>query len=317
MDINMTYTVDVLIPVFRPDIKLEKILKSLVKQTVPVQNIILIDSDEASFETFMLGKTYKQTMQNLKISHISQKEFDHGRTRNMGMRMSDADFVLCMTQDAVPASQDLVEKLIRPLLEDESIAVSYARQLPDVDCREMEKFTRAFNYPPQSCVKSQKDTEKLGIKTYFCSNVCAMYRKQTFVELGGFCKRTIFNEDMIYAGKAVQRGYRIAYVAEAEVVHSHNYTALKQFHRNFDLGVSQADHPEIFANLQSESEGKKLVMKTAQHLLKSGHPFQIFPLVIHSGCKLIGYRMGKNYQNLPFWLVKKCSMNKNYWLKDR
>ena len=37
----------------------------------------------------------------------------------------------------------------------------------------------------------------------------------------------------------------IAYVAEARVVHSHNYTNRQQLHRNFDLAVSQADHPEI------------------------------------------------------------------------
>ena len=81
-------------------------------------------------------------------------------------------------------------------------------------------------------------------------------RREIYEELGGFVRHTIFNEDMIYAAKAVEAGYSVAYAADAQVVHSHNYTNGQQFHRNFDLGVSQAEHPEIFAAYPSESEGK-------------------------------------------------------------
>lgn len=66
---------------------------------------------------------------------------------------------------------------------------------------------------------------------------------------------TLFNEDMIYAATAMDAGYAVAYVPEAKVVHSHNLTPMQQFHRNFDLAVSQAEHPEIFAELKSEGEG--------------------------------------------------------------
>ncbi len=68
-----------------------------------------------------------------------------------------------------------------------------------------------------------------------------------FLEAGGFTNRTIFNEDMIYAGNAVlDRGQAIVYAAKARVIHSHNYGCIAQLKRNFDLAVSQADHPEVF-----------------------------------------------------------------------
>ena len=73
---------------------------------------------------------------------------------------------------------------------------------------------------------------------------------------------------MIFAARAVKAGYKIVYEAKAEVVHSHNYTAIQQFHRNFDLGVSHAQYPEIFADVPPEGEGAKLVKKTAVYLLK-------------------------------------------------
>ncbi len=73
---------------------------------------------------------------------------------------------------------------------------------------------------------------------------------------GGFIQNAIFNEDMIFAGKAVMEDdYAIAYVADAKVIHSHNYNCTQQFKRNFDLAVSQADRPEVFGGIHSESEG--------------------------------------------------------------
>ena len=63
----------------------------------------------------------------------------------------------------------------------------------------------------------------------------------------------------------------IAYAADACVIHSHNYSCRQQFHRNFDLGVSQADHPEIFEGVPSEGEGLRLVKKSLAYLIKTGH----------------------------------------------
>lgn len=52
------------------------------------------------------------------------------------------------------------------------------------------------------------------------------------------------------------------------MIHSHNLSPLEQFHRNFDMAVSQADHPEVFEGLPSEGEGIRLVKQTAVKLLK-------------------------------------------------
>ena len=120
---------------------------------------------------------------------------------------------------------------------------------------------------------------------------------------------------MIFAGKIILNGGSIAYVPAARVIHSHNYGNLEQLHRNFDLAVSQAEHPEIFALASSESEGMKLVKQTAEYLVKSGHARLLPELVVKSGFKFIGYRLGKAYRKLPESLVKRLSMNKSYWEK--
>ncbi|NTV78823.1 MAG: hypothetical protein HGA25_06750, partial [Clostridiales bacterium] len=164
-----------------------------------------------------------------------------------------------------------------------------------------------------SRVKSLEDLPILGIKTYFCSNVCAAYKRQVYNELGGFIRHTIFNEDMIFAAKAMKAGYRVAYAADAKVYHSHHYTNKVQFSRNFDIGVSQADHPEIFAEVPSETEGKKYVKMMKQHLKDTKNKNMIFSFYVSSAYKYLGYRLGKNYRRLPKGLVLKWTMNKDYW----
>lgn len=304
---NKQFVVDVIIPTYKPDEKFIKLLNKLKNQTYPPRTIIVVNTDERYFDNKMLEKAG-----NIQVHHISPLEFDHGGTRALAAKMSDADILVYMTQDAVPKDENLLEYLIEPF-RDESVGAAYARQIPEENCKEAECFTRNFNYPETSLVKSKEDIDTLGIKTYFCSNVCAAYRKELYTRLGGFVERAIFNEDMIYAGKLIQSGGKIAYVAKAEVIHSHNYGNIEQFQRNFDLAVSQVEHPEIFGNVKSETEGIKLVKKTISHLRQIGKAWLVPDLIIKSGFKFIGYQIGKKYKILPKWLILKCTMNKRYW----
>lgn len=306
--------IDVIIPLYKPGKELFTLLDKLQEQTVSVQNIILMNTEEKYFEQLTYGTKFYDKYKNVKIYHLSKKEFDHGQTRRRGITKSDADVFVMMTQDAIPANQYLLERLIAPL--GEKVAAAYARQLPAKDCNVIETYTRGFNYPPKSKVKSADDLPALGIKTYFCSNVCAAYRRDVYEELGGFVHRTIFNEDMIYAAGAIKAGYQIAYAADAQVIHSHNYTHMQQLRRNFDLGVSQAEHPEVFAGVASESEGKKLVKDVTQFLTEQHMLTKIPYFYIQCFCKYAGYLLGKNYKKLPRALVLALTSNQEYWNKN-
>ena len=299
--------VDVLIPVYRPDGKLTELLKRLKMQNYPIHRVILMNTEEKHFPTELTG-----IWDRVEVYHLAKEEFDHGGTRDRGVRMSTADLVVCMTQDAMPADETLIEELVKPF-EDPEVWAAYARQLPNEDCREVEKYTRSFNYPEQSMVKTKEDLDRLGIKTFFCSNVCAAWRREKYLELGGFVKHTIFNEDMILAGTMIKQGGKIAYCAKAKVIHSHNYSAFQQFHRNFDLAVSQTMYPEVFGGIRSESEGIKLVKKSLSYCIKIGKPWLMIQVVTQSAGKLLGYKMGQRYRSLPMWLILRCTMSPSFW----
>lgn len=304
--------VDIIIPAYHPGNEFEKLLESLSGQSYPVEKILVMNT-EAEF----WNPEWESKFPKVKVTHLKKSEFDHGGTRRMAAELSDGDVMVYMTQDAVPADENLIRNLIRPLQENPRVGAAYARQLAREDCAYLEKYTRAFNYPEISSIKWEKDTDKYGIKTYFCSNVCAAYRKSIYEENGGFVKKAIFNEDMIYAGTIAKKGYGIAYVADACVIHSHNYSCRQQFHRNFDLGVSQAEHPEIFSGIPSEGEGLRLVKKSLAYLVKTGHIWLIPKLVGQSGFKYIGYFLGKRYEKLPEKVILFCTMNREYWKKKQ
>lgn len=299
--------VDVLIPVYRPDGKLTELLKRLKMQNYPIHRVILMNTEEKHFPAELTG-----IWDRVEVYHLAKEEFDHGGTRDRGVRMSTADLVVCMTQDAMPADETLIEELVKPF-DDPEVWAAYARQLPNEDCREVEKYTRSFNYPEQSMVKTKEDLDRLGIKTFFCSNVCAAWRREKYLELGGFVKHTIFNEDMILAGTMIKQGGKIAYCAKAKVIHSHNYSAFQQFHRNFDLAVSQTMYPEVFGGIRSESEGIKLVKKNLSYCIKIGKPWLMIQVVTQSAGKLLGYKMGQRYRSLPMWLILRCTMSPSFW----
>lgn len=299
--------IDVIIPTYKPDKKLDRNLRMLKKQTVKPDRILLVNTEEEYFSSREFA-----TLEQGEIIHIKKSEFDHGGTRNMAASLCDGDFIVLLTQDAVPADEHLIENLMKPF-EDEEVCAVYGRQMADYKDNPVEAYTRLFNYPKESSVKSAADLDRLGIKTFFCSNVCAAYRKSMYDKLGGFPVHTIFNEDMIFAGKLIQNGKKIAYAADAKVWHWHNYSAKEQCKRNFDLAVSQVDYGGLFKEVKSESEGIRLVKNTVLYFVRKGKINYVPQIIVQNAAKFIGYRLGKNYRSLPGWFVKKISLNPSYW----
>ncbi len=302
-------TVDVIIPTYKPDEKLEKNLHMLRRQTVKPHRILLINTEESLFHS----REFQKLPQG-EIVHIKKSEFDHGGTRNQAAARCDGDIIVLLTQDAIPADVHLIERLLAPF-SDPQVAAAYGRQMADYKDNPVEAYTRLFNYPATSRVKSEKDLPVLGIKTFFCSDACAAYRKSVYDELGGFPLHTIFNEDMILASRLIESGKKIAYAADAKVWHWHNYTAWEQLKRNFDLAVSQSDFGGLLTTVKSESEGISLVRNTLRYFMRKGRYDLIGHILVQSGAKYVGYLLGRHYHRIPRQLIIRISSNPSYWKK--
>ncbi len=308
-------TVDVIIPTYKPGAKFIKQQRMLSMQTYPIHRIIIVNT-----EARYLDRSILSDYANVSVTDITAQDFDHGASRNLGVSLSGADYFLMMTDDAIPKDEHLVERLVWMMEHgretyggDREIGAVYGRQLATSESSPDERYSRSFNYPEESFIKTIEDLPRLGIKTYFESNVCCLYRRDIFDQLGGFINHTIFNEDMIYCCAMLKAGFASAYSAEASVYHAHNYSGIQQLHRNFDLGVSQVDNPEVFSGIRSEGEGIRMVKGNALELLKRGRICDVVRLVWISGCKYIGYKLGKRYKSLSRNMIMRLTMNKHYW----
>lgn len=290
----MEKTADVVILTHKPSELFLDIIDRLEEQSLKPRKIIVMNTGESHMDD-LLGR-YPDRLKgydNIEIHHITRDEFDHGGTRKRAAEYSDAAFLIYMTQDALPADERLVENLAAPFEGDGSIAVSYARQLPYESASPIERYNRSFNYPEGDRKKTAGDLDTLGIKAFFCSDVCACYRRDIYDSLGGHIEHTVFNEDMIYARGAIDAGYSIYYASDARVYHSHDYTPAQQYRRNVDLGRSQAEHPEVFGGITSYGEGKKLVKGCMSYLLKNGYWYMIPAFIAQCAGRYLGYRKGR------------------------
>ena len=285
-------TFDIIIPTYKPGEEFKALLNGILTQTLKPDKIIIINTEEKFWK-----KEFEEIIP-VNVIHISKSEFDHGATRRLGAKISEADVFVCMTQDARPKDDLLFSSLISAFSDDKT-AISYARQEADDKAGEIERYTREFNYPGKDRVKTSEDIKNLGIKAWFCSDVCAAYRKSAYNMAGGFVKHTVFNEDMLMAAKVMEMGFKVVYKADARVIHYHEYSLWQQFSRNFDLGASHREYREVFDKVSSYKEGGRLVKDTALHLLKVGKIYLMPKLVFHSAAKLIGYKLGKKYDKLP------------------
>ena len=287
MDKLQMPTVSAVILTLNAEAYIGNLLTSLQEQTVKPCEILVMDS-ESDDNTVMICRDF-----GLEPVQIRRCEFNHGGTRDYALRQCKGDYVLMLTQDAVPADDKLIETMTASLTQSAQMAAVYARQLPREDATYMERLVREYNYPEYSHVYTCEDIPTHGIKTFFMSDVCAMYKKDIYLEIGGFETDIKTNEDMLYAAKAIRSGYAIGYEATAQVIHSHNFSLAEQYRRNYVQGYEIERHREMLTAGSQNSEGMKLVKIVTKQMLSKGKVFAWVYFGFDCVARYLGSYMGK------------------------
>jgi rhamnosyltransferase len=298
----------IIIPTWNAEKNIDGLLKSVKSQSVPCE-MIVVDSSSTD-NTVKIAESY-----GIKAITIEREEFDHGGTRTLAGKATQGDILIFLTQDAMPFNNYAVENLLKPF-EDLNIGAAYGRQLPYPDTSQFGTHNRLFNYPESSCIRSYEDKEKYKIKTPFLSNAFAAYRKKALEDIGGFKENLISTEDTYAGAKLLLAGYKIAYVSDAMVYHSHSYTVFEEFRRYFDIGVFHKKEKWISEEFGGAgTEGMRYIRSELAFLLNNRKCHLLPEFVIRNVLKYLGFNIGKNYEKIPGDLVKKMSMNKMWWEK--
>lgn len=295
-----------IIPTRNAEAWLDLLIPALLSQSRQPDEWVVVDS-ESSDKTVLRLKNA-----GARVHVISACEFNHGGTRQWAAELVQADILIYITQDAIPSS-DCFEILCRAF-ENPKVGVAYARQLPRENAGVLEKHARLFNYPDVERIKTLNDKAELGIKTCFSSDSCAAYRVEALNSAGGFPQNVIGSEDAYVAAKILLQGWSVHYVAAALVEHSHDYSLLEEFRRYFDIGVFYGRENWIAESFgHAGGEGLRFVKSEIKALLTAKQWYRIPEVLLRSGFKLFGYKLGQQESYIPIPIKRKLSMFSKYW----
>ena len=276
-------------------------------QGLPASQVLIVDSSSDD------GTRELAKAEGYQVFRIDRCDFNHGGTRQFAVDLLPwASVVVYLTQDAVLATPDSLNLLLSAF-EDRRVAAAYGRQLPRPGAGPIEAHARLFNYPPQSDVRDFESRHTLGIKAAFLSNSFSAYRVRELQEVGGFPADVIMAEDAIVAGRLLLAGRKTAYVAEAQVYHSHPFTIREEFRRYFDIGVCHRREAWLREQFgKAGSEGGRYVRSEFSYLLRrSGHLIPV--ALLRTITKALGYQLGLHGTWLGRKWLRRLSYHKSFW----
>jgi rhamnosyltransferase len=214
--------VSVAIPTLNGARELEATLAAVRRQTVQAELVVL---DSSSVDaTRDVAERFGAT-----VHVIAQAQFGHGRSRNRLMELASGERVAFLTQDAEPADERWLERLLEP---GTALACGPYRPRPGASRSVRREFEQWFAPEPRTYTAADlADPPMPGAATFASSaNLCvdrAAWKRVPFRDVA-------YAEDQQLVLDLLRAGHAKAWVPDAAVLHSHDYGTLEQLRRSFD-----------------------------------------------------------------------------------
>ena len=278
-------TVDIICPLYNASNYIENLHNSLLKQKdvkISEFKYILTESKDNT-EEYLINN-------NINYTKIKKEEFSHSLTREKEALESDTDILVFITQDVVIEDELWLYNLIKDI-DDSNIVATYSRQLTKYN--NIEKYTRESNYPNKDIVKSKKDIDKYGLKTFFFSDAASAISTKVFKELNGYDNKNLpISEDMYIAYKIIMNGYKIKYCSDSIVYHSHKFT-LKQIYDRYKLTGRFFKENNYLDKYGTTGSGASLAKYILKRIFQEKRFLLLFRYPFDMAARLIGMKVGK------------------------
>ena len=255
----------VIVRAYNEERHIGRLLRGIFEQSIRDIEVIVVDSGSTD-RTVEIVESYPS-----QVISISPKEFTFGRSLNIGCERARGEYLVFASAHVYPVYPDWLERLVAPF-EDPKVALAYGKQRGDGFTHFSESQHFAKLYPEQTTLDQPHP---------FCNNANAAVRRKHWVE-HRYDEELSGLEDLEWAMWAKSAGHRIAYIAEAEVIHVHEETpkqvynryrreaiALKRLRPQEHFGF--ADFLRLYAsNLASD----------ARHALSEGAPVRAWPAML-------------------------------------
>jgi glycosyltransferase involved in cell wall biosynthesis len=184
-----------------------RLLEGIAQQSVKETEIILVDSGSTDSTLDIVSHYPVQVVQ------VRPEEFTFGYSLNQGIARAKGELIVIVSAHVYPVYPDWLERLLAPFI-DPQIALTYGKQRGNSATKFSEQQIFHHWYPDRS--QSHQPYP-------FCNNANAAIRRSLWVE-NRFNEILSGLEDLEWAHRIMSKGYAIAYIAEAEVIHVHEET---------------------------------------------------------------------------------------------
>ena len=278
-------SVSVVCPVFNAQdeiLEFDQVLKKQKGVSLTEVIYVLTESSDHTEEVMKAAE--------IPFQKIRKQDFSHSLVREKAAMKARGQVIVFLTQDVVIKDDDFLAKLIAPIVSGE-VQATYARQKTKYN--NIEKYTRAHNYPAKSFTVSREDVERLGLKTFFFSDAAGAVDASVFRRLKGYDKKKLpISEDMYFAYKLIMHGGKIKYVANAVVYHSHDFKLSELYDRYKLTGEFMRQNPEI-AEHGVTSAGGGMAKQVLKGAVKDKNARVLAGYVPNMAARYMGMTRGK------------------------
>jgi glycosyltransferase involved in cell wall biosynthesis len=201
--------VSIIIRCFNEEEHIGKLLTGIEHQDYENVEVIVVDSG-SSDSTVTIASKFET-----KIIRIKPEEFSFGYALNVGCAAATGQILLFASAHVYPVYDNWIKLMVAPFLRDKNIALVYGKQRGDHRNKYSEHQLFKQWFPSES---------NYNQKIAFCNNANCAIRKSLW-ETQPFDELLTGLEDLDWARRIKAKGYKIAYEANAPIIHVHEEKA--------------------------------------------------------------------------------------------
>lgn len=215
------HKISIIIRCYNEEQHIGRLLNGIQQQTLNNIEIIVVDSGSTD-ATVTIASRYP-----IKLVSIQPEDFSFGYSLNQGCAMASGEFLVFASAHIYPIYPDWLEQLIKPF-SDEQVGLCYGKQRGNELSKYSELQVFAKWFPEQSNHNQFHP---------FCNNANAAIRRSLWQQIA-YDESLTGLEDLDWAKRAIAMGYKIAYIADAEIIHVHEETPRKIYNRYYREAIA-------------------------------------------------------------------------------
>lgn len=234
----------VIIPTYNGGELFKQVLASVLKQKCDFEFEVVVVDSGSSDGTLEFAKSVSS---RVRCEQINKNDFQHGRTRNYAISLTDSEYVAVLTQDALPANTDWLTNLLTGFEKSDRIAGVIGRHIAYPEHNQFVRRDLDAMFNKFSDIASVYSLDRMLPSFIYHGGLEDNMIKHFYSDNNSALRRSVWNElpypnidwgeDQVWCWEMLKLGFEKAYVDSAAVYHSHAINSDKDIDVSVEEGI--------------------------------------------------------------------------------